>query len=244
MASTVRTIAIVPARSGSKRIPGKNGRPFAGSPLLSWSIRFARAQACFDRVIVSTDGDELAALAAAEGLPVPFMRPPEISGDTATSVAVAAHALAFEADQGRHYDLVALLQPTSPVRLAQRWLEAFELIANPDVDSVVGVAPVRNHPYHTFKIANEGHLAPFVAGGENLRKMRSQDLPSAYGLVGNLYLTRTAVLASQGTFFPPRTAGVVCSEPYEALDIDTEADWVLAETITKHFGQEPWPPSS
>lgn len=244
MAENMRTLAIIPARGGSKRVPGKNRRDFAGTPLVAWSIRFAKSVPWFSRVIVSTDDDAVADIAASENLPVPFTRPADLSGDTATSVAVACHALDFEAAAGREYDLVALLQPTSPVRLMERWEAAYALIADPGVDSVVGLAPARSHPYHTYSLAPGGGLAPFVAGGDELRKQRSQDLPPAHCLAGNLYLTRSSVLREKYTFFPPRTAGVGCDKPFEAMDIDTEEDWVVAETLTRYFRQQPWPLSS
>ena len=239
----MRTLAIIPARGGSKRIPGKNSRAFAGLPLVSWSIRFARAMPRFTTVLVSTDDPDVARIAAEEGLPVPFMRPADIAGDKASSVSVARHALDFEAAAGRHYDLVALLQPTSPVRLIERWEEAYALLENDRIDSVVGVAPVSSHPYHAYSRTEAGALVPFVAGGDELRKLRSQDLPEAFCLAGNLYLTRTPVLMGLNTFFPPQTAGVVCDEPFESMDIDTEVDWVVAETLTRHYGQQAWPRS-
>lgn len=244
MANGMRTLAIIPARGGSKRVPGKNRRDFAGVPLVAWSIRFARAVPWFSKVLISTDDAGVADVAAEEGVPVPFLRPADLSGDVATSVAVARHALDFEASQGRHYDLVALLQPTSPVRLMQRWQEAYVTIADPGVDSVVGLAPARSHPYHTYALSADGGLEPFVAGGDDLRRLRSQDLPAAYCLAGNLYLTRSSVLREKGTFFPPHTAGIACDEPFEAMDIDTEQDWIIAETLTKYFRQQPWPRSS
>lgn len=233
------TIAIIPARGGSKRVPGKNRRDFLGLPLIAWSIRFASAIRRFDRIVVSTDSEEIAQIARAEGVDVPELRPPDLSTDTATSVSVALHVLGREAHAGRQYDTLALLQPTSPVRLKERWDTAFALLGNPANDSVVGVAPVRNHPYHAHALVEGSRLSPFIAGGDDLYKMRSQDLPSAYCLAGNLYLTRTSVLEALGTFYPPRTSAVICDQPFEAMDIDTEADWVMAEALTKFYGQRP-----
>lgn len=238
----MRTLAIIAARGGSKRLPGKNIRPFCGTPLIAWSIRFARSLPAFDAVEVSTDSEEIAAVATDEGLPVAELRPSELASDTASSAEVALHVLGRHEQNGARYDTVALLQPTSPIRLSQRWATAFELLEDRDCDAAVGIAPAPRHPFHAFALGERGTLAPFVAG-EALRVARTQDLPPVYIIAGNLYLIRTAALIEQRTFFPPRTAGVICDEPYEAIDIDTEPDWIAAEAVAKHYGQEPWPRS-
>lgn len=236
----MRTLAIIPARGGSKRVPGKNSREFAGVPLISWSIRFARAMQSFDTVIVSTDDDNIARIAADEGLPVPFMRPKNLSDDVSSSVDVVKHVIEQELAKGRHYDLIALLQPTSPVRQMDRWHEAFQLLADPAVNAVVGVRPAHDHPYHAYAIDVRKGLDPFVRGGDEVRRLRTQDLPPAYSIAGNLYLIRSAVLNERGSFFPDKSCGVICDGPCETLDIDTELDWIVAETLVRHFGQKPW----
>ena len=120
------------------------------------------------------------------------------------------------------------------MRIAERWQSAFDKIADTGCDAVIGVAPVRNHPYHTFTW-NDGQLQP-VIGSEGLR-LRTQELPIAVVVAGNLYLIRTKVLRNEGTFFPARTIGVLCELPQEAVDIDTESDWVAAEAIGRYYDQ-------
>ena len=239
----MRTLAIIPARAGSKRLPGKNVRDFAGLPLVAWSIRFARALDRFDVVALSTDGEEIAAIGRAEGLDVPELRPAALSGDAASSAAVALHELDRLAARGERFYAIALLQPTSPVRYAERWTEAFAHLELGNVDAVVGVAPVRNHPFHTFARDVDGQLTPFVTSRDDLRSLRSQDLPPAYAIAGNLYLVRVPVLYATGTFFPPSTVGVVCDHACESMDIDTQADWDMAEALTRHYGQQSCPRS-
>lgn len=233
----MNTLAIIPARGGSKRLPGKNIRPFRGTPLIAWSIRFARRCGRFDRLVVSTDAEEIAAVCAAEGVDVPRLRPAHLATDTAPTIDVVLDVLDQEATQGRGYDLVALLQPTSPMRLASRWDAAYDLLGEAGHDAIVGVAPARTHPYHAFRLGQSGGLSPFL--DPSGLKLRGQDLPPAVAVAGNLYLVRVEALREHGTFFPSRSVGVLCDEPFESVDIDDELDWLVAETIANRYGIEP-----
>lgn len=233
----MKTLAVIPARGGSKRLPGKNVRNFLGAPLIAWSIRFARALGRFERIVVSTDSEEIAAVARSEGIDIPYLRPDALASDTATSADVVIDILARERQHGRSYDLVALLQPTSPLREPSRWHEAYAHFDRGGCDAVIGVAPAHPHPFHVFHWEQGGRLAPFVdARGTELR---SQDLPPAVHVAGNMYLVRCSVLEAERTFFPPRTVGVLCDQPCEAIDIDTEADWIAAEALARHYGKSP-----
>jgi CMP-N-acetylneuraminic acid synthetase len=232
----LKTLAIIPARGGSKRLPGKNMRSFLGVPLICWSIRFAQNMERFDKIIVSTDSDEIASASREAGVDVPYLRPARLATDTAGSADVVLDILSREQQGGRSYDLAALLQPTSPMREASRWHEAFSRIERDDCDAVVGVAPVRNHPFHVFHWEGTA-LKPF-SDPQGL-ELRSQDLPEAVYVAGNMYLIRCAVLEKHKGFFPPRTSGILCDLPYEAVDIDTEADWVAAEALARHYGRSP-----
>lgn len=233
----MRTLAVIPARGGSKRLPGKNIRFFLGIPLIAWSIRFARKIRRFDTIVVSTDSEEIAAIARAEGINIPYLRPDALASDTATSADVVLDVLARERAEGRSYELAALLQPTSPVREPSRWNEAYAHFDRDDCDAVIGVAPARTHPFQAFHWEEGGRLAPFVdARGTELR---SQDLPPAVQVAGNMYLVQCPVLETKRTFFPPRTVGVLCDQPCEAFDLDTEADWIAAEALALHCGRSP-----
>lgn len=233
--SAMRTLAIIPARGGSKRIPGKNLRPFLGRPLLQWSIEFARRVPDFARVVVSTDDAQIAAHCQREAAEVQ-LRPAELASDTAASVDVALHVLATLEASGQSFDAVALLQPTSPVRDIARWRAAFDLIAR-GADAVIGVSPAQTHPLHVFRTGPGGQLAPWSdASGLQLR---SQDLPPAVSVNGSLYLIRSAQLREHCTFFPGDTRGVMCDGPCEDLDLDTEADWIAAEALAAHYGARP-----
>jgi len=234
---SLKTLAVIPARGGSKRLPSKNVRSFLGAPLIAWSIRFAKAYGRFDSIVVSTDSEEIAAASRTEGVEVPYLRPPALATDTAASTDVVLDVLARERRLKKDYDLVALLQPTSPVRLPSRWQHAFAHIESDDCDAVIGVAPVRSHPFHVFEQDEGGRLRPFSQSRGT--SLRSQDLPPVVHVVGNMYLIWCSVLERTRTFFPPRTVGVLCDQPCEAFDIDNEADWVAAEALARHYGISP-----
>lgn len=233
----LKTLAIIPARGGSKRLPGKNTRSFLGVPLINWSISFAKKMNRFDKIIVSTDSDEIASASRDAGIDVPYLRPAALATDTASSADVALDILNRERQSQRSYDLVALLQPTSPMREASRWHEAFSCLEQDNCDAAIGVAPVRDHPFHVFHREDGNGLRPF-SNPQGLH-LRSQELPDAVYVTGNMYLIRRVVLEQHKGFFPPRTSGVLCDQPYEAVDIDTEADWVAAEALAKHYGRSP-----
>lgn len=221
------TLAIIPARAGSKRLPNKNHRLFLGRPLIHWTIDFALSLNDVSCVLVSTDSDELASLARGAGAYVPWMRPSELASDTAKSIDVVMHAVHAMIAEGMTFDTVALLQPTSPIRKKERWQEAKALI-NQGSPAAVGVSPASSHPYWTYLIGEDRVLSPCFAEGLN---MRSQDLPTACVPNGSLYLCQTEILRQQYSFTPEGTAGVMCSDPIESIDIDTEEDWLLAEKL-------------
>lgn len=221
------TLAIIPARAGSKRLPNKNHRHFLGRPLINWSIDFALSLSDVSCVLVTTDSEEVALIAREAGAYVPWIRPSELASDTARSIDVVMHAVHAMIGEGVSFDTVALLQPTSPIRKKERWQEAIELIkkGNP---AAVGVSPACSHPYWTYLIGSDRTLKPCFAEGLH---MRSQDLPTACVPNGSLYLCQKEILLQQNSLTPEGVAGVMCSDPIESIDIDTEADWLLAEKL-------------
>lgn len=225
----MRVLAIIPARGGSKRLPGKNVRPLFGRPLIAWSIGFARSLDWVSEVHVSTDSPEIAAIAEAHGVPVPRLRPAALATDEAGSVDVALDVLAWYESQDQRFDTVALLQPTSPIRFAERWTAARSLLAEGHCDAVIGVASARTHPYLVFRRAPDGCLSRWDPEGS--RVSRAQDMPPAYAVNGALYLVSAATLREERSFFPSRTNSVVCDDPVENIDIDTPADWLQAQAL-------------
>lgn len=233
----MKTLAVIAARGGSKRLPGKNVRPFLGVPLLHWSIHFSRRVRQFDQVVISTDSDIIAECAKFAELDAIGRRPVELGSDEASSVDVVLDALDRAEQGGERFDLVALLQPTSPVRELVRWERAFELLLDSRCAAVIGVSPVRDHPFHVFKLGENGHVLPWGTP-EGLAE-RSQDLPAAVVVNGGLYLIKSDELRRGRSFFPRTTMGVICDGPCEQIDIDTEADWVAGEALARHFHKSP-----
>lgn len=224
----MRILALIPARGGSSRLPGKNKRLLGGRPLIAWSIDAAVGIPEICDILVSTDDPEIAAIAKAGGAMVPWLRPQALATDAAGSVEVGLHAMEwYEANRGR-IDGLLLLQPTSPFRRRSTMLEGISLFMRSAPSAVVGVSPAHPHPMWCLRVEG-GFLRPYSS--ESGLRIRSQDLPAAYAVNGAFYLITPAALASSRTFLPDHTLPLLIERPEEALDIDTEFDWRVAETV-------------
>lgn len=225
----MRVLAVIPARRGSKRLPGKNTRQLFDKPLIAWSIEFAKSIPWFTDIQISTDSAQIAAVCSSHGIEVPRLRPAELAMDESTSIDVVLDVLSWRRSNGQEFDMVALLQPTTPIRLAQRWDVAFDLLNSDDCEGVIGVSLADTHPYLTFQNSMDGFLKPWISNVSGVT--RSQDFPSAYAVNGALYLMRVDALIEQRTFFPEKCRSVLCSEKVENIDIDTPFDWRVAEML-------------
>ena len=172
-------LGLVPARGGSKGVPGKNVRPLAGHTLLEYTARAARESGVLDRVILSTDSLEIADAGRRAGLEVPFMRPPTLAADDTPMLPVIQHALAETARSGWSPDVIVLLQPTSPLRRPEHIRDAVNVLRDTSADSVVTVVEVPRHlsPDYVMRM-DEGRLKPFLP--EGARITRRQDARPAY----------------------------------------------------------------
>lgn len=217
----MRILALVPARGGSKRVPGKNVRPLHGKPLIVWSIASAMGAPEVCDVLVSTDDPAIAEVARGAGALVPWLRPSELATDTATSTDVALHALDWYENTKAGVDGLLLLQPTSPFRTTESIARAVELFRMKG-RTVVSVSPAADHPMWCYRV-EDGALRPFV--DDPLSSARSQDLPPAFKLNGSIYLIPPTVLREAGTFVPRDAVPLIMDSAVEALDIDTETDW-------------------
>lgn len=227
----MRILALIPARGGSKRVPGKNIKPLGGLPLIAWSIRAALDSGVCTDVVVSTDDADIAEVARQYGARVPGLRPAELSTDTAGSVEVALHALeVHESGQGA-VDGLLLLQPTSPFRSVATIRRAVSLFAeNGGRHPVVGLSPASCHPCWCFRTTGKG-MEPFL--GWDRISGRSQDLEPAWMLNGAIYLIDPRLLRDRRTFLSPDTLPLIMPDPHEAIDIDTPEDWARAEEIVR-----------
>lgn len=225
----METLAIIPARGGSKGLPGKNIRPLAGVPLIGHTIQAARDAKSVSRVLVSTDDEGIASVARDLGAEVPFLRPPELSDDKASGVAVCLHALAFaEEELGYFPELVVLLQPTSPMRRADDIDAAVCLLRERGADSLVSLKPVSEYPQWMKKMDGEQRISPLFDDLE-ITSAR-QDLEKSYLLNGAIYLSKSAFLKKNASFYGNDTCGYVMPEE-RSIDIDTLNDFLVAEAL-------------
>ena len=222
-------LALIPARGGSRRLPGKNIRPLQGKPLIAWSIESARALPGVDDVIVSTDDEQIAQVSRDFGAHVPFMRPAALATDTAPSAGAISHALQHCAEQGRHFDVLLLLQPTSPFRDRRILAECLDLCIQGGGDPVVGFAAARSHPAWCFTLDDAGRARP-VMDASGVTK-RSQDLGQVYEVSGNVYAIGVDKFERDPTFFTPATRALVIDDRRLNVDIDDEFDWLVAQAV-------------
>lgn len=225
----LRILALVPARGGSKGVPGKNTKPLAGMPLIAWTLRAARDSEAADRILVSTDSPEIAAAAADCGFRPPWLRPAALASDESPSIDAVIHALDRLAEEGYAPDAVLLLQPTSPFRSAESIRAAVELYERDSTESLISVSPVDEHPWGC-SFLRDGRLVPVIPDAPKIS--RRQDLPPAYAPDGCLYITATARLRKSRAFSFPDTIPFLTPEG-ESLDIDTPLDWAVAEALAK-----------
>lgn len=219
------TIAIIPARGGSKGVPRKNLREIGGRPLIAWTIESARQCRGLDRVIVSTDDDEIRRIAIAWGAEAPFSRPPHLATDEATSVDVAIHTMDWLEDAGYQADIVVQLQPTSPLRTALDITEALALFHRKKAAAVVSVRPAAHPPEWLRRLGPDGELLPWSNVPLPLRR---QDAAQAYELNGAVYIINAQTLRKGRSYFPTRTFGFIMPAQ-RSVDIDTLSDFLVAE---------------
>ena len=230
----MRILSLIPARGGSKRLPGKNVRPLGGKPLVVWSIDGVKNIPEICDILVSTDDPDIADVCEEAGAYVPWLRPAELATDTASSVDAAIHALDwYEAEKGS-VDGLLLLQPTSPFRTRATVQQGIELFGKHGHQPVLGVSPTQTHPMWMLKMEGD-YLVPFMQ--EHGIGTRSQNLPSAYVVNGSFYLISPSELRACRSFVGSKTIPLLIEPPQEAVDIDTEWDFRMAEFIVASYGE-------
>jgi CMP-N-acetylneuraminic acid synthetase len=221
-------IAIIPARGGSKRLPGKNLMQIAGKPLIGWTIEAAIGSGVFSRVIVSTDNWEIAVEAAKFGAEVPFMRPEELAQDHTPSIDVLIHAYkevtsGLEKSPWTH---LACLQPTSPLRSAENIREAAQLLEEKQADAVISVCRTEHSPLWSNTLPPSLSLDQFIP--ERIQKTPSQDLPAYYRLNGAIYFCLIDRMLAERTLFLQSKAYAYIMNRKDSIDIDDQVDFDLA----------------
>lgn len=228
-------LGVITARGGSKGIPGKNIAPCAGRPLLAYTCDAALASRGLDRVILSTDGEPIADVARAFGVEVPFMRPTALATDTAPTIAVLQHVLAWADNVQLNVTALVVLQPTSPLRKSAHIDGAIKLFKAMKADSVVSVVEVP-HQFHPSSVMEmDGQLQLRGYGGGDFSITRRQELKKIYARNGPAVLVTSAACVREGKLYGAHTYGYLMSaSPTESLDIDTPEDLRLAQILLAH----------
>ena len=222
-------LAIVPARGGSKGVPGKNIKVTGGQPLIVWTIQAALRAISVARTVVTTDSQKIAAVAKMHGAEVPFLRPEELAGDETPGILPILHTLNWLAEfEGYRPDYVCCLQPTSPLRTSQDIDAALRVLVEKQADAVVSVTPAKHHPSWLKTMDEEGRVKAFLDRGENADNR--QDLLPLYALNGAIYLARRTIIQDFRTWYTERTYAYVMPAS-RSLDIDTVDDLSLADLL-------------
>lgn len=225
MIADLKVLALIPARGGSKGVPRKNVRPVGGRPLIAWTIEAALASRYVDSVILSSDDAEIIAVAQQWGCAAPFVRPAELASDTADSLQVVRHAIVAT---DRRFDVVVLLQPTSPMRVAEDIDAALELFAQGGATSCVSVCEPDKSPYWMFKSGEDGFLHSLFPP-EQIPDRRQDAVPVS-ALNGAIYVAGAAHLEAGGSFLSDRTAAYAMPKQ-RSFDIDTELDLEIVDFL-------------
>lgn len=220
-------LAVIPARGGSKRIPRKNIKPFCELPMIAWSIAAARESGCFDRIIVSTDDEEIAGVARQYGAEVPFLRPTELSGDHAGTIAVIAHAVGWQAAHGAAPAAACCIYATAPFIQPADVREAWQALEAKDCDYVFSVTRYSSPIQRALRVTPAGRLEMFHP---ELFHTRSQDLEEAFHDAAQFYWGRPQAWLAGTPVFSPRSVPLILPSS-RVQDIDTPEDWERAELM-------------
>ena len=229
----MKILGIIPARGGSKGVPGKNIKLLGEKPLLQYTFDSANDSTLLTRVVLSSEDDTIIATAQKMGLEVPFKRPLELATDNATSISVAQDVIAFFEKQGEYFDAICLLQATYPFREKDFIDTAIQRFIEAKVDALVSVlpTPIEYNPHWMFEEIEDGTLK--IATGEEKIISRRQDLPKTYYRDGAIYITKTEYI-KKGTFYGSKL-GYIESNPDLYVNIDTMEDWRKAEEKLKYL---------
>ena len=232
-------LAVIPARGGSKRIPRKNIKPFAGLPMIAWSIRAAIDSQCFDRIVVSTDDDEIAQVAQAYGAEVPFIRPKELSDDHTGTMAVVAHAIDWQNAHGSTATEVCCIYATAPFVQASDIAHGYDVLQSSGADYAFSVTSYAFPIQRAIRITPNQRVEMFQPEHFNTR---SQDLEEAWHDAGQFYWGKAQAWLTQQALFTEAAAPVPLPR-YRVQDIDIPEDWERAEWLWKSMNliqEEPY----
>ena len=224
----MKYLVVIPARGGSKRVPGKNIRLLGGKPLIEWSIDVAKKVFKPNEILVSTDDDEIATIAKKRNVLVPWLRPPDLSLDESKSAEVVIHAVNWYEDKFGLIDGVILLQPTSPFRTEATLRSAIKLYENNDRKSIVTVSPSNLNPKWNFTIEKDRLVPSMLLDDFNLQ---IHDSTSLFSLNGLIYIISPSEIRLTNNFIGPNTVPLIVNSEREAIDIDTEFEFKVASFL-------------
>jgi CMP-N,N'-diacetyllegionaminic acid synthase len=231
MINNLSILAIVPARGGSKGLPRKNVKNFCGKPLINWTIEAGQKSKYIDNLIVSSDDLEISDTAISAGAEVPFVRPLDLSTDQTKTIDVLLHAYnTYTQLVNKNFDLVVLLEPTSPLRRVDDIDNAIEqLVQKTSMTSIVGIARVESqHPSFLLELSEEGAFKPYLE--HSPEGIRRQDLSPLYYPEGTIYVSWAKTLFEEKTFYQKKTMGFLMPS-WRAIEIDDEYDFIKAEAL-------------
>ena len=233
MINDLSVIAIIPARGGSKGLPGKNIRPILGKPLIGWSIEQALASRYIDEVVVSTDCPEIIEISRKFGANVPFKRPAKLAGDNSTTIDVLIHCLDWFEENNKSFDILVLLEPTSPIREVSDIDNSLTILISKELGSVVSVSKTEGqNPAFCFKKNDDSKINPYLEiQPTNLRR---QEIELVYFLDGTIYSSFTSSLRNQKSFYHDCTFGFEVPK-WKSLEIDDIVDFSMVESVMRHI---------
>lgn len=232
-----KIIAIIPARGGSKGLPGKNIKPLSGLPLISWTIKSAQNSRYIDEIFVTTDSSEIAGISDKYGIKVPFLRPDELAKDTSSSMDVVEHVINYYETQNQHFDFIILLEPTSPLRKKNDIDNAIEkLMENEDADGIVSVGEVHmEHPLIVKRINEKNLLEPYILNKDKIYQRQQAD--KAYFPYGVIYLIKTKVFKEKKAFYTENIIPYFI-ERWQNYEVDDIYDFLCIESILEEKKEE------
>ena len=228
----MRRLAIIPARGGSKGVPGKNKKILNQKPLIYYSICAAKESCMFDKVVVSTDDIEIAEIAKIYGAEVPFLRPDYLSGDNISSDEVIRHALEYYENEGEMFEYVCKLQPTSPLRTSDNIRMAIKELEASSFKAIVSVCECEHSPLWMGVLPSNLCMKDFM--DKHLRETNRQELPRFYRLNGAIYISEVDEFKKNGGFIGDNTIAYVM-EQERSIDIDNELDFWIAEMVMQRL---------
>jgi N-acylneuraminate cytidylyltransferase/CMP-N,N'-diacetyllegionaminic acid synthase len=221
-------LGLIPARGGSKGLPGKNIKVLGDKPLIAWSVMAAKQSLFIDRVVVTTDDMAIMDTAQAYGADVPFMRPKELATDSAKMMDVIEHTYRWFSEHDKKYDYVVLLQPTSPFRTARHIDEAIELLYKRRAKVVLGVTALEHSPLLANKLPADGNMNNFYAS--SLQTLNRQEMDTYYRLNGGIYVADFEYLVKNRVWIGADTYAYIMDKK-ASVDIDHMEDFLFAQTL-------------